>query len=70
MSPSSADSYKTRPYFLTSLTAAYAPATNHEINLVIDNVLDRRDNISNTMSTYGAYFTTGTNFLLSYTYKF
>ena len=70
MSPSSADSYKTRPYFLTSLTAAYMPTKNHEINLIIDNVLDRRDNISNTMSKNGAYFTTGTNFLLSYTYKF
>jgi iron complex outermembrane receptor protein len=70
VSPSSYDSYRTKPYFLTSLTAAYAPTKNHEINLVIDNVLDRRDNLSNTMSDNGAYFTTGTNFLLSYTYKF
>ena len=70
MSPSTSDSYRTKPYFLTSLTAGYAPTKNHEINLIIDNVLDRRDNISNTMSSNGAYFTTGTNFLLSYTYKF
>ena len=70
MSPSSSDSYKTDPYFLTSWTASYAPTKNHEINLIVDNVFDRRDNISNTMSDNGAYFTTGRNYLLSYTYKF
>lgn len=70
MSPSSSASYKTDPYFLTSWTASYAPTKNHEINLIVDNVFDRRDNISNTMSGNGAYFTTGRNYLLSYTYKF
>ena len=45
MSPSTSDSYRTKPYFLTSLTAGYAPTKNHEINLIIDNVLDRRDNV-------------------------
>ena len=69
-SPSSKDSYKIKPYFLTTLTAGYAPDKNSEISLIVDNVFDRNDNLSNTMSDHGAYYSTPTNFLLSYTYKF
>lgn len=69
-SPSSKDSYKIKPYFLTTLSAGYSPDRNSEISLIIDNVFNRNDNISNTMSDHGAYYATPTNFLLSYTYKF
>ena len=69
-SPSSKDSYKIKPYFLTTLTATYSPNKNSDVSLIIDNVLDRRDNLSNTMGDYGAYYATPANFLISYTYKF
>lgn len=69
-SPSSKDSYKIKPYFLTTVTATYSPDKNSDISLIVDNVLDRNDNLSNTMSDHGAYYATPTNFLLSYTYKF
>lgn len=69
-SPSSKDSYKIKPYFLTTVTATYSPDKNSDFSLIIDNVLNREDNLSNTMSDYGAYYATPTNFLISYTYKF
>ena len=69
-SPSSSDSYKIKPYFLTTLTAMYSPDKNSDISLTIDNVFDRQDNLSNTMSSYGGYYATPCNFLLSYTYRF
>ncbi len=69
-SPSSSDSYKIKPYFLTTLTARYAPDKNNEFMLTIDNVFDREDYLSNTMSNYGTYYSTPTNFLLTYTFKF
>lgn len=69
-SPSSADSYQIKPYLLTTLTAAYAPDKNSEIALTVDNVLDRQDWLSNTMTSHGTYYSTPTNFLLTYTYKF
>ncbi|MDO4177930.1 MAG: TonB-dependent receptor [Phascolarctobacterium sp.] len=69
-SPSSSKSYKIDPYFLTTWTANYAPDKNSEFSLIVDNVLNRRDNMSNTMSNGGAYYKTPTSFLLSYTYKF
>ncbi|MBR1600313.1 MAG: TonB-dependent receptor, partial [Alphaproteobacteria bacterium] len=73
MSPSNPKTnpgYKMSPYFLTTLTAGYAPDKNSEIALTIDNVLDRHDNVSNTIGNGGAYYYTPINFLLSYTYKF
>ena len=58
---------RTKPYLLTSLNVKYAPEKNQEIALSMDNILDRRDNISHTSSNYyGTPFT----YLLSYTYKF
>ena len=69
-SPSSYDSYPIKPYFLTTFTASYSPDKNSQISLIVDNVLDRRDNLSNTSNYNGGYFTTPTNYLLSYTYKF
>ena len=69
-SPSSKDSYKIKPYFITTVTATYAPDKNSEFALTVDNILDRQDNMSNTMSSNGAYYSTPCNFLLTYTYKF
>ena len=69
-SPSTSDSYEVKPYFLTTLNATYCPDKNSEIALTVDNLLDRNDNLSNTMSNNGAYYATPCNFLLTYTYKF
>ena len=69
-SPSGSDSYKIKPYFLTTFTATYSPDKNNTISLIVDNVLNRDDNVSNTSSNGGGYYTAPTNFLLSYTYKF
>ena len=69
-SPSGSDSYKIKPYFLTTFTATYSPDKNNTISLIVDNVLNRDDNVSNTGSNGGGYYTAPTNFLLSYTYKF
>lgn len=68
--PSSKEGYKIKPYFMTTLTAGYAPDKNSEFALIIDNVLDRNDNVSNTMNSGGAYYYTPINFLFTYTYKF
>jgi len=68
--PSSSEGYEIKPYFLTTFTAGYAPDKNSEISLIVDNIFDRHDNVSNTMKDGGAYYYTPINFLLSYTYKF
>lgn len=68
--PSSSEGYKIKPYFLTTLTAGYAPDKHSEFALTIDNLLDRNDNVSNTMKDGGAYYYTPINFLFTYTYKF
>lgn len=65
--PSSAESYDTKPYFLTTLNTIYSPDKKSDITLTIDNVLDRSDNLSHSSSSY---YSTPINFLLSYTYKF
>ena len=64
--PSSEHSYKTKPYFLTTLNTTYSPDKNSEITLSIDNLLNRQDNLSHTTE----YYAVPTSFLLSYTYKF
>lgn len=69
-SPSSADSYKIKPYFLTTFTTVYTPDKHSEFALIVDNVLNRKDYLSNTMDNHGTYYSTPTNFLLTYTYKF
>ncbi len=69
-SPSASNSYKIKPYFLTTMTATYSPDKSNDISLIVDNVFDRQDHLSNTMSNYGTYYSTPTNFLLTYTYKF
>lgn len=64
---SSAHSFRTKPYLLTSFTVGYAPTELTEINLSIENLLDRRDVVSHSSA---AYYTPGTNFMLSVTQKF
>lgn len=67
LTPSNAHSFETKPYLLTSLHVNYAVDAVSEINLSIDNVLDRQDNVNHTSS---AYYTTPINYMLSYKYKF
>ncbi len=55
-----------RPYFLTSLTIAYAPTKLSEFELSVNNIFDRNDIISNQSSKY---YAAPTNFLLSFTQK-
>ena len=60
-------SFYRKPYFLTTLTVAYAPTDKSEFELTVDNVFDRDDIISNSSSEYhGA----PCNFLFSFTQKF
>lgn len=67
MCPSNEHSYRTKPYLLTTLTLGYAPDAWSEINLTVDNLLNRRDNLMHASSDY---YTPGINYLLSYTQKF
>ena len=65
--PSKEQSYSVRPYFLTTLTANYAPDKHSELSLTIDNLLDRHDIVSHSSSSY---YSAPINFLLEYKYKF
>lgn len=64
---SSEHSFRTKPYLLTSLTVGYAPTELTEINLSIDNVLDRHDVLTHSSSSY---YGPGINYMLSVTQKF
>ena len=65
--PSSAHSFASKPYLLTTLTASYAPDAMSEFTLTIDNLLDRHDNTSYSSATY---YNAPINYMLSYTQKF
>lgn len=67
LTPSNAHSYDTKPSLLTTLNVKYAVDKTSEINLSIDNILDRQDNINHASS---AYYSTPINYMLSYKYKF
>lgn len=67
LTPSTGPSKETKPYLLTTLNVNYALDEANEINLSVDNVLDRRDNVNHTSS---AYYSAPVNFLLSYKHKF
>ena len=67
MTPSREHSYPTKPYFLTSLNVQYAPSATDTISLSIDNLLDRKDNLSHTSSYY---YSTPINYMVSYSHKF
>lgn len=66
--PSSSHSFEGDPYLLTSLTTTYKADEQNIFSLVLDNLLDREDNLSHTGS--GEYYTTPFNFMLTYTHKF
>lgn len=65
--PSSAKSFKIKPYFLTSLTTTYNADGQNSVTLALDNLLGRKDNLSHSGSEY---YSTPFNFMLSYAYKF
>lgn len=67
MTPSREHSYPTKPYFLTSMNVQYAPSATDIISLSIDNLLDRKDNLSHTSSYY---YSTPINYMVSYSHKF
>lgn len=67
LTPSSAHSFETKPYLLTTLNVNYAVDATSEINLSIDNLLDRQDNVNHGSS---AYYSAPINYMLSYKYKF
>ncbi|WP_312337665.1 TonB-dependent receptor plug domain-containing protein [Anaerospora hongkongensis] len=67
LTPSDKPSFKTKPSLLTTLNVNYAVDKSSEINLSIDNILDRQDNVTHSSS---AYYSTPINYLLSYKYKF
>lgn len=67
MSPSKEPAYATKPYFLTSWRTSYAPDKNTEVALSVDNILDRKDNLSHSSSYY---YSAPVNYLLSFSYKF
>ena len=60
-------SFYRKPYFLTTLTVAYAPTDKSEFELKVDNVFDRHDIVSNSSSIY---YGAPCNFLFSFTQKF
>lgn len=67
LTPSDSHSFDTKPSLLTTLNVKYAVDKTSEINLSIDNVLDRQDNTTHSSS---AYYSTPINYMLSYKYKF
>ena len=72
-SASALHSVNLKPYFLTSLTTTYNADKQSSISLAINNLLNRDDILghSGRLNYSGSeYYSTPTNFLLSYTYKF
>ncbi|WP_297966603.1 TonB-dependent siderophore receptor [uncultured Anaerovibrio sp.] len=56
-----------KPYLLTTWNFIYTPDEHSELNLNIENLLNRRDRTSNSSSDY---YCAPTTFMLNYTYKF
>jgi len=67
LTPSSAHSFETKPYLLTTLNVNYAVDATSAINLSIDNLLDRQDIVNHGSS---AYYSAPINYMLRYKYKF
>ena len=65
--PNSKPAFRSKPYLLTTWNTAYAPDEHSEINLRIDNVLNRDDTAGHSGTKY---YVAPFNFLLSYSYKF
>lgn len=58
---------ETKPYLLTTFNVRYEADKDNEISLSMDNVLDRKDNVNHSSSSY---YSIPFTFLLSYNYKF
>lgn len=72
-SASALHSVDVKPYFLTSLTTTYKADKQNFVSLVINNLLNRDDILGHTgkLNYSGSeYYSTPTNFLLTYTYNF
>ena len=67
MTPSAKHSFAEKPSLLTSVNIRYMPNEVSDINLSMNNILDRDDNISHSSSHYSS---TPFNYLLTYRYKF
>ena len=65
--PSKEHSYACKPYLLTSWNTTYRPDEHSELSLLIDNLLDREDNLGHSGSVY---WSTPVNYMLNYTYRF
>ena len=64
---SSSSNEATKPYLVTDLSVNYKIDNSQELNLSVNNLLDRDDNLGHT-GTY--YYATPANFLLSYKLSF
>lgn len=67
LTPSSDHSFAEKPSLLTSVNIKYMPNEVSDINLSMNNILDRDDNICHGITHYGS---TPFNYLLTYRYKF
>lgn len=67
LTPSAKHSFAEKPSLLTSVNIKYMPNEVSDINLSMNNILDRDDNISHSSSHYSS---TPFNYLLTYRYKF
>ena len=65
--PSSERSFAAKPYLLTGLNLIYSPTDKSDITLSIDNVLNRRDNVTHSSSIY---YTAPISCMLTYNMKF
>ena len=64
---SSSSNEAAKPYLVTDLSVNYKMDDRQELNLSVNNLLDREDNLGHT-GTY--YYATPANFLLSYKLSF
>ena len=64
---SSSSNEAAKPYLVTDLSVNYKMDDRQELNLSVNNILDREDNLGHT-GTY--YYATPANFLLSYKLSF
>lgn len=67
LTPSSDHSFAEKPSLLTSVNIKYMPNEVSDINLSMNNILDRDDNICHGITHYGS---TPFSYLLTYRYKF
>ena len=67
LTPSDSQSFREKPSLVTAINIKYTPNEVSDINLAINNILDRDDNVSHSSSHYSS---SPFNYLLTYRYKF